>query len=96
MKLFDRPLTISLSPNLEKDDILLALSALLNFRHWQHGNHIRQTENWFKEYFKTKEVFSFNSGRSALYFILKAFGIEKDDEVIIQAFTCVAVPKPLI
>ncbi|KKS45572.1 MAG: Pleiotropic regulatory protein [Candidatus Gottesmanbacteria bacterium GW2011_GWA2_42_18] len=96
MKLFDRPLTISLSPNLEKDDILLALSVLLNLRHWQHGNHIKQAENWFKEYFKTKEVFSFNSGRSALYFILKAFGIEKDDEVIIQAFTCVAVPEPLI
>ena len=96
MKLFDRPLTISLSPNLEKDDILLALSVLLNLRHWQHGNHIKQAENWFKEYFKTKEVFSFNSGRSALYFILRAFGIEKDDEVIIQAFTCVAVPEPVM
>ena len=96
MKLFAKPLAITLSPNLEKDDIFLALSAFLNFRHWQHGDHIRQTENWFKEYFKTAEVFSFNSGRSALYFILKSFGIDKGDEVIIQAFTCVAVPEPVM
>ena len=38
----------------------------------------------------------FESGRVAQYFLLKALGIGQGDEVIIQAFTCVAVPNSII
>lgn len=38
----------------------------------------------------------FRRGRIALCAILKAFGIGAGDEVIIQAFTCVAVPCPVL
>jgi dTDP-4-amino-4,6-dideoxygalactose transaminase len=38
-------------------------------------------------------VWPFASGRHALYAILKAMGIDQGDEVIVQAFTCVAVPN---
>jgi dTDP-4-amino-4,6-dideoxygalactose transaminase len=38
----------------------------------------------------------FQRGRIALYAILKALGIGSGDEVIIQAFTCVAVPCPVL
>lgn len=33
-----------------------------------------------------------SSGRSAIYYLLRAAGIGQGDEVIIQAFTCLAVP----
>lgn len=35
-------------------------------------------------------------GRIGLYAILKSFGIEKGDEVILPAFTCVVVPNAII
>ena len=40
--------------------------------------------------------FTFFRGRVALYAILKALGIGEGDEVIIQAFTCVAVPEAIM
>src|ERR1017187_2302110 len=38
----------------------------------------------------------FLRGRIAMCAILKALGIGRGDEVIIQAFTCVAVPCPVL
>lgn len=38
----------------------------------------------------------FWKGRVGLYAILKAYGINKDDEVILPAFTCVVVPNAII
>jgi dTDP-4-amino-4,6-dideoxygalactose transaminase len=35
-------------------------------------------------------------GRVALYHMLRALGIGRGDEVIIQAFTCLAVPSPIL
>ena len=43
-----------------------------------------------------KSGFLYMRGRVALYSILNALGIGKGDEVIIQAFTCLAVPTPII
>mgnify|MGYP002855596949 CR=1 FL=1 len=43
-----------------------------------------------------KYVYSFCSGRAALYALLKAMGIKKGDEVLIEGYTCVAVPKAII
>jgi dTDP-4-amino-4,6-dideoxygalactose transaminase len=40
--------------------------------------------------------FHFRRGRVALCAILRAFGIGPGDEVIIQAFTCIAVPVPVL
>ncbi|MEX0616741.1 MAG: aminotransferase class I/II-fold pyridoxal phosphate-dependent enzyme [Candidatus Woykebacteria bacterium] len=48
-----------------------------------------------EKYFGTK-VYPVNSGRSAIYLVLKAAGIGEGDEVIIQAYTCNAVPNPII
>lgn len=48
-----------------------------------------------EDYFGLR-VFPVNSGRSAIYLVLKAAGIGPGDEVIIQAYTCNAVPNPVL
>ncbi len=48
-----------------------------------------------EKYFKTK-VFPINSGRSAIYAILKSANIGEGDEVVIQAYTCNSVPNPIL
>jgi perosamine synthetase len=42
------------------------------------------------------ECFHFYRGRTALYAILQALGLQEGDEVILQAYTCLAVPLPII
>jgi perosamine synthetase len=43
-----------------------------------------------------EHVTLFWKGRVALYAILRALGIGRDDEVIVPAFTCVAVPNAIL
>lgn len=86
-------ISCALSPNTEAEDVREALAALLSPSSWQEGAEVKKVETWFKETFGAGAAVSFNSGRSALLAILKAFGIGKEDEVICQAFTCVAVPN---
>jgi len=93
---FRKVISCSLSPNTEADDVRLALKVLFSPRLWQEGEATGEVENWFKQYFKVESCVSFNSGRSALLALLQALGIGKSDEVLTQAFTCVAVPNSLI
>jgi len=88
-------ISIGLSPNTEKEDILLALKNLLMPWSYQRGNSINKLEEWFKNYFRSPYAISFQNGRSALFAILSALGIEKNDEIILQAFTCIVVPNAI-
>ncbi len=56
---------------------------------------VEELKNKLEDYFKLK-VFPVNSGRSAIYLILKAAKIGRGSEVIIQAYTCNAVPNPIL
>jgi len=89
-------ISISLSPNVEKEDVLLALKLL--FSPWKRmkGKAILELEEEFKKYLGTKYAFSFNSGRSSLMAILNSLGLMDGDEVLLQAFTCNAVANPII
>lgn len=95
-----KPISISLSPNVEPDDVKLALNLIIRPWLWKKGRAIRELENEFKKYLGVKHAFSFNSGRSSLFAILKALseveGLKKGDEVLLQAFTCNAVPNPIL
>lgn len=91
-----RVISSSLSPNTQLDDVFRALSVLLRPWVWQKGDAIDRVENWFEDYFKTRSVATYNSGRSALLALLQAFDIGAGDEVIVQAFTCVAVPNSVL
>lgn len=49
-----------------------------------------------KVYDNRKNIYFFFKGRIALFAILKAIGLNKDDEVILPGFTCVVVPNAII
>jgi len=96
-----RPISISLSPNTERDDIRLALKLI--FQPWRWKRELTETgslstklEEEFKKYLGIKYAISFNSGRSALIAILNSLGLEKDSEVLLQAFTCNAAVNPIL
>ena len=91
-----KPISISLSPNTQKDDVWLALKLRFQPWKWKKGKAIGELEKSFREYLGAKYAFSFNSGRSALLAILSSLGLEKGDEVLLQAFTCNAVPNPVL
>jgi len=63
---------------------------------WKTGGAKAQVAGWFSRYFSGREAVFFNSGRSALMALLQSFGISRGDEVIVQAFTCVAVPNSVL
>ncbi|MDP3988467.1 MAG: DegT/DnrJ/EryC1/StrS aminotransferase family protein [Candidatus Levybacteria bacterium] len=91
-----RPIAISLSPNTQNSDILASLSIL--FSPWKviDGDSVRLLEQWFHQFFDASFAVSFVSGRGALYAILKSLGIGEGDEILLQSFTCVAVPNSVI
>lgn len=91
-----RPIALSLSPNTEFVDVFFAFKLLLNPFHFRKGKAVHQLEQWFSSYFNISKAVSFRSGRDCLYALLKAFGIGEGDEVIVQAFTCVAVPNAVV
>lgn len=93
---YKKLISISLSPNVEKDDVFLALSLLVKPWKWKQGKEIGILEKEFANYLGVKYAISFNSGRSSLYAILIALGLEKNSDVLLQAFTCNAVPNPIL
>ncbi|OGH64230.1 MAG: hypothetical protein A2821_04025 [Candidatus Magasanikbacteria bacterium RIFCSPHIGHO2_01_FULL_41_23] len=80
------------SPNTRAEDAWLAFKLLLTlpkqlFLH----NATRKLEQWFREYFSCSYAIAFDSGRSALQKALEVNDIGHNDEVILQAFTCIVV-----
>lgn len=92
-----KTIAISLSPNSEKDDVKLAMRILFSPFAWFNFRETEKLEKDFGEIFGEKYIpLAVDSGRGALYLILKIFGIGTGDEVIVQGFTCVAVPNSII
>ncbi len=91
-----KPISISLTPNTEKDDIRLALKLIFQPWKWEKGEEIKILEEKFKNHLGVKHAISFNSGRSALMAILKALELPEKSEVLLQAFTCVAAVNPIL
>lgn len=94
-----KPISISLSPNVEKDDIGLALNLIIRPWIWKNGKAIKELENEFKKYLGVKYAVSFNSGRSSFFAILKALegpSFQEKSKVLLQAFTCNAAINPIL
>lgn len=91
-----KPIFTSLAPNTEWDDVGLAARLMFQPWRWRQGRGMSQLEQLFQEWLPTKYAYAFSSGRAALYAILKALNLSADDEVLLQAYTCVAVPDPIL
>jgi len=90
-----KPVSISLSPNTEKDDVWLAFKLVFKPWQWKRGKSAEELENEFKKYLGIRHAFAFNSGRSALLAILNSLGLNQGDEVLTQAYTCNAAVNPI-
>jgi len=91
---FKKTIFTGFAPNLTFRDTLQSVRFLLFPWKWIHikrGNGAAKVEQWLKEYFNVKNAFTFDSGRSALFYGLKALGLNEGDEVAVQAYTCVVV-----
>jgi len=91
-----KPIFTSLSPNVEKDDLKLALSFLFSPRKWQKGSSLGALEAYLKGFLGAKHSFIFNSGRTGFLAILRGLNLEAGSEVLIQGFTCNALVNPLL
>jgi len=92
-----RPIAISLSPNTQKDDILLALKTLFRPIQWFNFRHTEKLEKETAKLFgKEYWALAVNSGRSALYLILKSLDVSVTDKIALQGFTCIAVPNSVL
>ncbi len=89
-------ITTGLSPNVERDDVTLALHTLLQPWQWRRGHDEEKLTKALQGYFTTNFIWPVNSGRTALLILLQSLQLQSDDEVLLQAFTCNAVPNPIL
>ncbi|MCK5123263.1 MAG: DegT/DnrJ/EryC1/StrS family aminotransferase [Candidatus Pacebacteria bacterium] len=93
-----QPIASSLAPNYTIWDVLIVSRYLFlpwNWRRLQKGKNSRKLERKFCEYVDSRWAVSFENGRSGLYAILKCLGIKDYDEIILQAFTTVALSNAI-
>lgn len=91
-----KPILISLSPNVQRDDLWLAFKLLLQPWKWRKGSKVEKLESKFKDYLSSDHSFGFNSGRSAFLAILESLDLEEGKEVLLQGFTCNAAVNPVL
>lgn len=88
------PTLIGSIPTTQLDDLELAKDMLGGRA--DISNRAYELEKDIADIFNNTNVYLFNRGREALYFVLKTLGIAEDDEVLVQAMTCVAVVTPVL
>lgn len=85
----------TLSPNTQADDCKTAVCAISDPRKFNTGMFVEKVRSHFQQTFSVEWVTLYDSARTAMFLSLKEFGIGEGDEVIIQAFTCVAAVNPI-
>jgi dTDP-4-amino-4,6-dideoxygalactose transaminase len=79
-----------------KEEWLLALRLLVSVDVNNDLGAVGKYEELFARLTGSRYAFSFGAGRMALFAILEALGVGKDDEIIIPAFTCVVVANAIL
>lgn len=90
-----RPIFTGLAPTIEKEDVIVALKTLLQPWTWRRRDIIKTFEEEVRRFFHADHALTFDSGRTCLTAILRALELKENDEVLLQAYTCVAVPNPI-
>lgn len=93
-----KPVFIAASPNTEKDDVSLAFKMLFTPWRWRRDgeNSTKKFEDVVSAYHEGENAIALDSARSSFYMLLKAFGIGKDDEVILPSFSCLVIANPVL
>ncbi|MBI2552603.1 aminotransferase class I/II-fold pyridoxal phosphate-dependent enzyme [Candidatus Uhrbacteria bacterium] len=86
----------ALAPNTQWDDVWLALRLICAPWRWRRGEAVAALEAQFRAWLPAQHAYACVSGRSGLYAILKALALPPETEVLLQAYTCVAVPDPIL
>ncbi|HRN69810.1 MAG TPA: aminotransferase class I/II-fold pyridoxal phosphate-dependent enzyme [Candidatus Woesebacteria bacterium] len=91
-------ISVEFAPNETVQDGVYAFKMLFQPWKWRNGKEITKLRQRLrKRFFSDKsEMFFFLTGRSALYYYLKALHIKEGSEVLVQAFTCEAVILPIL
>lgn len=86
----------SLSPNTKLGDVIESIKILQNPLSWYKKEYQQKIKTLFETKFSNYFAYSFNYARSGMYVLFNSLGLEKDDEVIVQGFTCIAAVNPVI
>ena len=81
-------------PNNTEEDVKLAKDILNGTVRTKNAR--KNLERKFQDIFPKKDIFLFNKGREAMHFLFQSIPLQKDDEVILQGFTCIAVVAPIL
>lgn len=95
--IFSKPISTSFAPNMQSDDVFLAMRLFVQTLLGMNPKKApKQLKTVLSHYYGVKHVSLFASARSGMFYALQALDLKKDDEVIVQGFTCVAVPSAVI
>lgn len=93
-------ITNSLGSNYTAEDRTLALKLLFQPWKWRDGPETEQLKDTILNIIPGRiasfQIELFLKGRHAIFEALRKLGIGHNDEVIVQAFTCVAVVQPIL
>lgn len=91
-----RVIHTSLAPTVSGRDVRLAATLLAQPAAWQRGPHRERLEQELETRCGGATVFALDSGRNALRLLLEALKLAPGDAVLLQAYTCVSVPAPVL
>ena len=74
----------------DKNDITSLNNKIKSGKYWSSGPEIELLENKITKILRIRNCKVFNSGGSALYCLMKAYGFRPGDEIIVPAFTFIA------
>ena len=80
----------------DEEDIKLISEEIASGKFWAVGSRVTEFEDKIADYIGTKHALTFNSGTSALHAALLAYGIGKNDEVIVPSFTFIATSNAAV
>lgn len=89
------PIHQTFAPLADRKHVRLAWKMLFRPGQWKEGPHKKQLTQELGTRFGGK-VHLFASGRECLLAILKSLRFQKDEEVIVQGYTCIVVPNAII
>ena len=80
----------------DDEDINLVTKIIKRGDQWAIGPEIEEFENAIKNYVGTEYCVSLNSGTSALHATLLAYGLGKNDEVIVPSFSFISTANSVL